>query len=113
MRIIRTGSSLVPTFALTLTILSPLVLSAQTAGQDVHNAGRGYKDAAKHTGHAAKNVTEKIVTKSKEGTTVAADKTKETPVRVYDRSKEGAQKMVHSDAQRERHMPRIGRERPQ
>jgi hypothetical protein len=82
---------------------------AQTAGQDVHNAGAATKDAAKDTGHAVKKTsntaatktksgTEKGYDKTKEGGTVAVDKTKETSVKAYDKSKEGVQKVADPSA---------------
>ena len=89
----------------------PASSPAQTAGQDVHNAGSATKDAAKDTGHAVKKTsqnaaaktksgTEKGYDKTKEGGTVAVDKTKETSVKSYDKSKEGVQKVVDPSAER-------------
>jgi hypothetical protein len=90
-------------------ILSPAPFSAQTAGQDVHNAGTATKDAARDAGHAVKKTsktsaaktksgTEKGYDKTKEGGTVAVDKTKETSVKAYDKSKEGVQKVADPSA---------------
>ena len=89
----------------------PASSPAQTAGQDVHNAGSATKDAAKDTGHAVKKTsqnaaaktksgTEKGYDKTKEGGTVVVDKTKETSVKSYDKSKEGVQKVVDPSAER-------------
>ena len=70
-------NSLIPSIALAV-VLAPGGLYAQTAGQDMKDAGTHTKHAAKDTGHAVKKGTGKAVDKTKEGGTVAVDKTKET-----------------------------------
>jgi hypothetical protein len=84
-------------------------LLAQTASQDMQNAGTDTKDAAKSTAHATKRTTKKayhkskkgtakVADKTKEGTTVAADKTKETSVKAYDKTKEGVEHVFKPSA---------------
>ena len=48
--------------------------SAQTAGQDVKNAGHDTADATKQTAHKAKRGTKKGVNKAAEGTKKGANK---------------------------------------
>jgi hypothetical protein len=93
---------------------------AQTAGQDIHNAGtsttnaakdtgsavkkgtttgydktkQGTKTAAKDTGSAVKKGTTTGYDKTKQGTKTVADKTKEGTVKGYDKTKEGVQHVV-------------------
>ena len=111
-RILRSFLPSLPSLAVAsvLTFI-PASSPAQTAGQDVHNAGSATKDAAKDTGHAVKKTshnaaaktksgTEKGYDKTKEGGTLAVDKTKETSVKSYDKSKEGVQKVVDPSAER-------------
>ena len=90
---------------------------AQTAGQDMHNAGTDTKAAAGNTGHAVKHTTKKAyhktahgthtaahdtksgtakaADKTKEGTVIAADKTKEGTVTGFNKTKEGTEKVLH------------------
>jgi hypothetical protein len=58
--------SFFPSLALTSAmVLSPAPFSAQTAGQDVHNAGTATKDAAKDTGRAVKKTSKTAAAKTK------------------------------------------------
>jgi hypothetical protein len=92
----RMGTFVV-TAALVLGGVAPVVL-AQTAGQDVKNAGTDTKDATKSIGHGIAKGTKKTVNKTKEGTDKAYDKTKEGTVKGYDKTKAGTKKVVHKSA---------------
>jgi hypothetical protein len=62
------------------------------AGQDMRDAGRHTKDAAKDAGQATKSTTRKAYHKSKKGTRKAYNKTKKGTHKAYDKTKEGGHK---------------------
>ncbi len=72
-RNIWTGLLLAST--LTLASAAPFYLSAQTAGQDIKNAGTDTKDAAKSTGRGVKKGTKTGYHKTKAGTKKVYHKT--------------------------------------
>jgi hypothetical protein len=84
-------------FALTLA-LTPAMALAQSAGQDMKDAGSSTKKATNKTGSAVAKGTDTAVDKTKEGGTTAVDKTKETSVKGYNRTKEGVEGIAHPDA---------------
>lgn len=63
-----------------------------TAGQDMRNAGRSTKNAARDTGRATKRGTKKAWRKTKHGTKKAWNKTKNTTKGAVHGAKKGAQK---------------------
>src|ERR1700678_1221624 len=87
------------------TVASGLVLAAsslgqaQTAGQDIHQAGTSTKNAAKEAGTGVKKGTTTSYTKTKEGATKGYDKTKEGTTKGYDKTKEGTQHLTGSKSQ--------------
>ena len=81
----RMGTFVV-TAALALGCAAPVVL-AQTAGQDVKDAGTDTKDAAKDLGHGVAKGTKKAAHGTKEGTEKAYDKTKEGTMKAADKTK--------------------------
>ena len=71
-----------------------------SAKQDMHNAGRETKNAAKDVGHGVKKGTEKGYDKTKKGTKKAWTKTKDTTKGAVHGAKEGAKKTDDSDRSR-------------
>ena len=103
MKTIRIPKALA-SFVLTSALVLPTLGHAQTAGQDMHNAGTDTKNASVDTGHAVKHTTKKtyhksksgtakVADKTKEGGTIAVDKTKEGTVKGFDKTKEGTKKL--------------------
>jgi hypothetical protein len=76
-----------PAFAALLSTSMPVVTQAQTAGQDMKNAGTQTKDAAKSAGHGIAHGSRTAARKTKNGTKTAARKTKD-----------GTEKFVHGAA---------------
>lgn len=74
------------------------VMFAQTAGQDIKDAGHDTKDAAKDTGHGVKKGTTKAWHGTKKGTEKAYDGTKSGTETAYDKTKSGTKKVVHKSA---------------
>lgn len=88
----RMGTFVV-TAALVMGGAAPAVL-AQTAGQDMKDAGHATKDAAKDTGDGVAKGTKKVWHGTKKGTSKAYDKTKEGTEEGYDKTKAGTKKEV-------------------
>jgi hypothetical protein len=65
---------------------------AQSASQDLHQAGHDTKNAAKDTGHGISEGTKKVYHKTASGTKKVAKKTKSTTVKGYDKTKSGTVK---------------------
>ena len=89
--------TIVVTAALVMGGVAPVML-AQTAGQDVKNAGHDTKDAAKDTGHGIAKGTTKAYDKTKEGTEKGYDKTKAGTEKAYHKTKQGTKHVVHKSA---------------
>ena len=60
------------------------------AGQDMRDAGRHTKDAARDMGQATKSTTKKAYHKTEKGTRKAYNKTKKGTHKAYEKTKEGA-----------------------
>jgi hypothetical protein len=92
----RMGTFVV-TAALVMGGVVPVTL-AQTAGQDIKDAGHDTKNAAKETGHGIAKGTKKGYEKTKEGTEKGYDKTKEGTEKGYNKTKQGTKHVVHKTA---------------
>jgi len=68
------GKLLAPALAISL---GSVVVSAQTAKQDMKDAGHETKEAAKDTAHATKRTTKTAVRKTKNGAKTVGHETKE------------------------------------
>jgi hypothetical protein len=92
----RMGTFVV-TAALVMGGVAPVVL-AQTAGQDVKDAGHDTKDAAKDTGHGIAKGTKAVAHGTKKGTTKAYDGTKDAAKDTGHDVAKGTKKVVHKSA---------------
>jgi len=75
--------------------MSSAVVFAQTAGQDMKNAGHETKNAAKDTGHGISKGTRKAYDKTSEGTKTAYDKTKHGTKKAYHKTARGTKHVAH------------------
>ena len=73
------------------------------AGQEMRDAGRHTKDAAKDFGQATKDTTKKAYHKSKKGTKKAYNKTKKGTHKAYDKTKEGGHKAYNKTKEGAQH----------
>jgi hypothetical protein len=90
------------TTALCVGMAAPAAL-AQTAGQDMKDAGHETKNATKDVGHGVAKGTKKAYHKTEHGTEKAYDKTKEGTEKGYHKTAQGTKKVVHGTARATEH----------